>query len=150
MGRIGYFLRISRPPQQRDLLAHDLLFLSRGQPIVYYGDEQGFAGVIDGADKDARQSLFASQVDEYENQTLITGETVGSVDRFDTDAPLYEHIAALSQLREAHPALVDGAQVELLRRAMTPASTRSPASTATSASSTSWPSTTPRPSRPST
>ncbi|GAA1975238.1 pullulanase-type alpha-1,6-glucosidase [Microbacterium pumilum] len=114
MGRIGYFLKDQPAAEQRDLLAHDLLFLGRGQPIVYYGDEQGFTGVIDGADKNARQSLFASQVDEYENQTLITGETVGSVDRFDTDAPLYEHIAALSQLREAHPALVDGAQIELL------------------------------------
>ena len=34
---------------QRDELAHDLLFLTRGQPVVYYGDEQGFAGT--GGDK---------------------------------------------------------------------------------------------------
>lgn len=112
MGRIGYFLKDSDDAVRRDLLAHDLLFLSRGQPVVYYGDEQGFAGAGAGNDKSARQSLFASEVAEYRDQTLLTGETVGSVDRYDTDAPLYTHIAALADLREAHPALVDGAQIE--------------------------------------
>ncbi|WEK12851.1 MAG: pullulanase-type alpha-1,6-glucosidase [Candidatus Microbacterium phytovorans] len=112
MGRIGYFLKDSDDAVRRDLLAHDLLFLSRGQPVVYYGDEQGFAGAGAGNDKSARQSLFASEVAEYRDQTLLTGETVGSADRYDTDAPLYTHIAALADLREAHPALVDGAQIE--------------------------------------
>ena len=37
------------------------MYLVRGQPVVYYGDEQGFIG--DGGDKDARQDMFASQVD---------------------------------------------------------------------------------------
>ena len=77
---------------------------------MYYGDEQGFAGK--GGDKDARQTLFATQVDEYADQPLVTGEQAGSVDRFGTDAPLYAHIAGLAALREAHPALADGAQVE--------------------------------------
>ena len=45
---------------QRDELAHALMYLTRGQPVVYYGDEQGFTG--DGGDKDARQDMFASQV----------------------------------------------------------------------------------------
>ena len=36
----------------------------------------------------------------------------GSVDRYGTDAPLYEHIAALADLREEHPALATGAQFE--------------------------------------
>lgn len=112
MGRVGYFLKAAPDAAQRDLLAHDLLFLSRGQPVVYYGDEQGFVGADPGGDKAARQSLFASQVAEYQNQTLIDGETVGSVDRYDTGAALYEHIADLSALRSAYPALVDGAQIE--------------------------------------
>ena len=86
------------------------MFLTRGQPVVYYGDEQGFAGT--GGDKDARQTLFASQVAEYANQPLVTGETAGSVDRYKTDAPLYEHIAALVELRASHPALETGAQIE--------------------------------------
>ncbi|MFE1646822.1 pullulanase-type alpha-1,6-glucosidase [Microbacterium sp. P01] len=110
MGRVGSFLRSTDAPLQRDELAHDLMFLTRGQPVVYYGDEQGFAGT--GGDKDARQSLFASQVADYQNQPLITGETAGSVDRYATDAPLYTHIAELAALRAAHPALSTGAQIE--------------------------------------
>lgn len=112
MGRIGYFLRSTGSPLQRDELAHELLYLTRGQPVVYYGDEQGFTGAGAGNDQSARQSLFASSVAEYTDQTLITGETVGSVDRFDTDAPLYSHIAKLSDLRATHPALATGAQIE--------------------------------------
>ena len=110
MGRIGYFLRNTDDPLARDVLAHELMYLGRGQPVVYYGDEQGFAGT--GGDKDARQTLFATEVDEYANQDLITGEQMGSVDRYDTDAPLYEVIADLAGIRATHPALVDGAQIE--------------------------------------
>lgn len=112
MGRVGYFLQNSDAPLQRDELAHELMFLTRGQPVVYYGDEQGFAGANPGNDKSARQSLFASQVAEYTSQPLVTGETAGSVDRYDTDAPLYTRIAELSALRAAHPALSSGAQIE--------------------------------------
>jgi pullulanase-type alpha-1,6-glucosidase len=110
MGRVGYMLQSTPSALERDLLAHDLMFLGRGQPVVYYGDEQGFAGA--GGDKDARQSLFATEVAAYQNQNLITGATAGSVDRYDTSAPIYERIAALAALREAHPALVSGAQIE--------------------------------------
>ncbi|QKJ20700.1 pullulanase-type alpha-1,6-glucosidase [Microbacterium hominis] len=112
MGRVGYFLQNQTQPLERDLLAHDLLFLGRGQPVVYYGDEQGFAGAAPGNDKSARQTLFASQVEEYQNQNLLTGENAGSVDRYATDAPVYAHIADLAALRAAHPALVTGAQIE--------------------------------------
>ncbi|WP_431804441.1 pullulanase-type alpha-1,6-glucosidase [Microbacterium sp. bgisy203] len=112
MGRIGYFLKDTADAEQRDLLAHDLMFLSRGQPVVYYGDEQGFTGVGAGNDKSARQSLFASQVAEYRDQTLIDGTPAGSVDRYATDTAVYERVAGLSSLRKAHPALVDGAQIE--------------------------------------
>ncbi|MFC8800169.1 pullulanase-type alpha-1,6-glucosidase [Promicromonospora sp. NPDC057138] len=110
MGRVGYMLAGADDPLERDELAHELMYLTRGQPVVYYGDEQGFAGT--GGDKDARQTLFATQVDEYANQPLVTGEQAGSVDRYGTDAPLYEHIAALADLREEHPALASGAQIE--------------------------------------
>ncbi|SIT86829.1 pullulanase-type alpha-1,6-glucosidase [Microbacterium sp. RU33B] len=111
MGRIGAKLAGTTDTLARDQLAHDLLFLSRGQPVVYYGDEQGFAGA--GGDKDARQSLFATEVSDYANQNLVDGTPAGSVDRYDTDSTLYTHIADLAELREAHPALVDGAQIEL-------------------------------------
>ncbi|GEL96537.1 pullulanase-type alpha-1,6-glucosidase [Cellulomonas terrae] len=110
MGRIGYFVKDAGNPEQRSELAHSLMYLTRGQPVVYYGDEQGFAGT--GGDKDARQSLFATQVDEYANQNLLDGTLAGSVDRYDTDSALYEHIAELAALRSAHPALRTGAQIE--------------------------------------
>ena len=110
MGRVGSFLLNTGEALERDELAHELMYLTRGQPVVYYGDEQGFAGT--GGDKDARQSLFATQVASYADQPLVTGETAGSVDRYDTDAPLYAHIAELAALREAHPALATGAQIE--------------------------------------
>lgn len=113
MGRIGFLVR-DQDALARDLLAHELMFLSRGQPVVYAGDEQGFVGVGDGTDRHARQSLFATQTPEYAEQALITGETVGSMDRYDTEAPLYRRIAELAELRAAHPALTDGAQLERL------------------------------------
>lgn len=109
MGRIGHFVA-GADALQRDELAHELMYLTRGQPVVYYGDEQGFAGT--GGDKDARQTLFATQTAEYANQPLVTGEQLGSVDRYDTGSPLYEHIAALAELRSSHPALESGAQIE--------------------------------------
>jgi len=114
MGRIGYFLRNSSDPLARDELAHELMFLSRGQPVIYYGDEQGLTGAGSGNDQSARQSLFGSQVTEYQTQQLITGETVGSGDHFATDVPLYEHVSELSALRRDNPALSTGAQIERL------------------------------------
>ncbi|MGC5629387.1 pullulanase-type alpha-1,6-glucosidase [Georgenia sp. Z1344] len=111
MGRVGYLLQGRGDELARSELGHSLMYLTRGQPVVYYGDEQGFVGT--GNDKGARQSLFASRTAEYTDQTLLTGEQVGSRDLFDTGAPLYTHIAELAQLREDHPALVTGAQVEL-------------------------------------
>ena len=89
-------------------LANALMYLTRGQPITYYGDEQGFVGR--GGDKDARQDMFASQTAEYNEDPMLTGAR-GARARFDASAPLYRHIKALAALRAAHPALADGAQV---------------------------------------
>ncbi|WP_182111944.1 MULTISPECIES: pullulanase-type alpha-1,6-glucosidase [unclassified Actinotalea] len=110
MGRIGYFVAPQGDGLARSELAHSLMYLTRGQPVVYYGDEQGFAGL--GGDKSARQTLFASQTPEYTDQELLTGQALGSVDRYDTGAPLYEHIAGLASARSATPALATGAQLE--------------------------------------
>ncbi len=114
MGRIGYRLKDDPDGLERSALAHSLMYLTRGQPVVYYGDEQGFegAGSLGGTDKDARQDMFATQVEEYANQQLLTGETAGSTDRFDPTAPLYQAIADLAALRSSTPALRDGAQIE--------------------------------------
>jgi len=114
MGRIGHFVMDSGDALARSQLAHSLMYLTRGQPVVYYGDEQGLVGdgSLGGTDKDARQDMFATQVAEYANQDLLTGEPAGSQDRFDRTAPLYTHIAELAALREATPALESGAQIE--------------------------------------
>ena len=112
MGRIGSFLSADASGDEllrRDELAHSLMYLTRGQPVVYYGDEQGFTG--DGGDKDARQDMFASEVASYNDDALIGTDASTAVENYDTDHPVYEHIAELAALREQHPALSDGAQL---------------------------------------
>ncbi|MEU0055420.1 pullulanase-type alpha-1,6-glucosidase [Streptomyces sp. NPDC006334] len=116
MGRIGHFLKQDDPKATdaellgKDRLANELMFLSRGNPVVYYGDEQGFTGA--GGDKDARQTMFASKTADYlDDDQLGTDRTHASA-AYDTHAPLYRQIAALAELRKANPALTDGVQTE--------------------------------------
>ncbi|MCD0448696.1 hypothetical protein LO762_05730 [Actinocorallia sp. API 0066] len=118
MGRIGGFLLRDNPGAsdaellRRDQFAHQLMYLTRGQPVVYYGDEQGFTG--DGNDQLARTSLFASKVPEYLDDPLIGTKSTHARDNFDTRHPLYTAIRQLADLTAAHPALRDGAQIERL------------------------------------
>ncbi len=113
MGRLAMMLRTSGVSKEDTLtrlkLANSLLYLTRGQPVVYYGDEQGFEG--SGGDKAARQDMFASKVASYNSEEVIGGAS-GSKDRYNTNAPLYRQIADLAKLRAKHPALADGAQIE--------------------------------------
>jgi len=113
MGRIGRFISVEgftgAELQQRDELAHSLMYLMRGQPVVYYGDEQGFVG--DGGDQDAREDMFPSQVTSYNDNDLIGTDATTADANFDTSHPLYRHIADLSELRAEHPTLADGAQI---------------------------------------
>ncbi|MFB6725943.1 pullulanase-type alpha-1,6-glucosidase [Kribbella sp. NPDC056345] len=116
MGRVGTFLKQggANGPEllARDKLAHSLMYLTRGQPVVYYGDEQGFTGP--GGDKDARQDMFATKTTDYADDEVVDGSgttTIGSKDRYDVNAPMYKHIAALAKLRSQYPALADGRQV---------------------------------------
>ncbi|MEU5724948.1 pullulanase-type alpha-1,6-glucosidase [Micromonospora sp. NPDC047738] len=113
MGRIGSFIAAAGGDDasqlRRDQLAHQLMFLTRGQPVVYSGDEQGFTGP--GGDKDARQDMFASQVPDYLDDDLIGTTRTHAGDQYDTGHPLYRTIAELGRLRQAHPALRDGIQV---------------------------------------
>ena len=105
----------------RDKLAHALMYLSRGNPVVYYGDEQGFTGA--GGDQDARQDMFPSQSPQYNNLTdPIEGDdgagkndNIGSDetpmdDNFDPGHMLYRELAGLAAVTKRHPALRDGAQ----------------------------------------
>ncbi len=112
MGRVAMMLQGSSTGDA-DLmakvkLADDLMYLTRGQPITYYGDEQGFIGA--GGDKDAREDMFATQTAQYAGEKVLGGPS-GSLARYNTNAPLYQHISALAKLRAANPALADGAQI---------------------------------------
>ncbi|MFF9072863.1 pullulanase-type alpha-1,6-glucosidase [Streptomyces sp. NPDC014872] len=116
MGRIGTFLKQDNPKAddaelvRRAELANELMFLGRGNPVVYYGDEQGFTGA--GGDKDARQTLFASKTADYLDDDRIGTDRTHADDAYDPDHPLYRRIAALSELTRKNPALRDGVQTE--------------------------------------
>jgi len=126
-GRIGMFVRNANPGAseaellQRDELAHALMYLSRGNPVVYYGDEQGFTGA--GGDQDARQDMFPSQDLQYNNLSdPIPGDDgagnnddIGSDatpmdDNFDPSHPLYRKLARLARVTRHNPALRNGAE----------------------------------------
>ncbi|BCY13588.1 pullulanase-type alpha-1,6-glucosidase [Actinoplanes sp. L3-i22] len=111
MGRIGSFIASTATADtqlKRDQLAHELMFLTRGQPVVYSGDEQGFTGP--GGDKDARQDMFASKTADYLDDDLIGTDRTHAVDNYNPAHPLYRAISSLAKLRKANPALVDGVQ----------------------------------------
>ncbi|WP_309814193.1 alpha-amylase family glycosyl hydrolase [Pseudarthrobacter sulfonivorans] len=113
MGRIGSFIATDNPGATdtekvaRDQLAHELMYFSRGNPVIYYGDEQGFTGP--GGDQDARQTLFASQVPEYLDDDLLGTDATHAADNFNAGHPLYTKISQLAALTKEHPALRDGA-----------------------------------------
>ncbi|MFJ8919679.1 pullulanase-type alpha-1,6-glucosidase [Streptomyces sp. NPDC102415] len=114
MGRIGTFLKQDNPKASdaelldRARLANELMFLGRGNPVIYYGDEQGYTGA--GGDKDARQTLFASRTADYLDDDQLGTDRTHASDAYDTTHPLYRSIAALSKLTADHPALRDGVQ----------------------------------------
>lgn len=87
-----------------------MLFLSRGNPVIYAGDEQGFTGP--GGDKGARQTMFASKVADYLDDDEIGTDRTHASDAYDPTHPLYKAIASLSQLTKRNPALCDGVQEE--------------------------------------
>ncbi|KGN39489.1 alpha-amylase family glycosyl hydrolase [Knoellia subterranea] len=113
MGRVAMFLKEGTSSEAEHLarvkFAESLMFATRGNPVTYYGDEQGFIGT--GGDQLAREDMFASKVDIYNGEDVLAGPE-GSRDRYATDHPLYQHIRALSNVRAKHPALADGAQVQ--------------------------------------
>ncbi|MEU9101555.1 pullulanase-type alpha-1,6-glucosidase [Streptomyces sp. NPDC048361] len=135
MGRIGTFLKQDHPQAsdaellQRDRLAHELMFFSRGNPVVYYGDEQGFTGA--GGDKDARQTMFASKAPDYLDDDELGTDRTHASDAYDPTHPLYRTIADLSRLTKANPALRDGVQTERYAKESVYAFSRTDAKTRT-------------------
>jgi glycosidase len=118
MGRFGGFVVADNPGAgdaewvSRDRLGHELMYFSRGNPVIYYGDEQGFTGP--GGDQDARQTLFASRVPEYLDDDLLGTSATHGVDNFVRTHPIYESIGNLASVTRANPALRDGTQQDRL------------------------------------
>ena len=116
MGRIGYFVKADNPGAgdaellARDRLAHELMYFSRGNPVVYYGDEQGFTGDRRRPGRpadDVRQP--GARVPRRRPARHRRAPT--RQDNFDTDAPaLPDDQRAGRSSPQQHPALRDGAQ----------------------------------------
>jgi glycosidase len=112
-GRFAWFVRKARPQVsddetlQRVLLANAMLFTLRGVPVVYYGDEQGFAG--EGADQDARQDMMPSRTAVYLADRRIGGPAGAT--NFNLQHPMARAIAELATLRRSQPALRSGRQI---------------------------------------
>jgi glycosidase len=115
MGRFAYFVRKERPRATDDevlrrvTLGYAMLMTLRGVPVIYYGDEQGFAGT--GGDQDAREDMFASRTASYNAERLVGSASTTAQGNFDTRHPLYRTLSMLARLRGANAALREGEQL---------------------------------------
>ena len=115
MGRVGFLISASQVKAEKDILArtqlaHALMYLSRGIPTVYYGDEVGMTGTGNGNDQLARQDMFATQIDAWKTEKRVGSKPVGNGDSFSgPENPLSGYLRALSALRQKYPALANGA-----------------------------------------
>ena len=111
-GRLSGMIKAANPEiSQEELLdrvrlAHQLLIFLRGAPVIYAGDEQGF--VSDGNDQLAREDMFPSRVDVYNDNNLIGTDATTADDNFDTNHPLYVAIRKSAQIRKDHKAIRRG------------------------------------------
>jgi len=111
MGRAGYLLAgglSNKELQKADLLAHDVMFLTRGIPSIFYGDE---VGLIGGGDKAARQDMFSTMVQTWKDEPRIWGDPIGIRSSYNIVTPLVTRLTQLNQLRKDNPALASGAQL---------------------------------------
>ncbi|WP_379551598.1 alpha-amylase family glycosyl hydrolase [Qipengyuania sp. DGS5-3] len=114
VGRFATFVRDANPEisqeelLQRVKLAHAVMMTVRGSPTIYSGSEQGFVG--DGNDQAAREDMFPSLTDSYNDNDLIGTDATTADANFDAAHPLYRLIAELAVVRQANPALRRGLQ----------------------------------------
>ena len=94
---------------ERVLLGYSLLYLLRGAPVVYYGDEVGMVG--GGGDKEARGDMFPTQVAAWRAEPRVGGAPIGAGSSFDLDSPVTAGLRRLNELRAEHGALATGATV---------------------------------------
>jgi len=113
-GRFAMFVRKSLPKADaeeqldRVVLGHAMLLTLRGVPTIFYGDEQGF--VSDSGDQAAREDMFPSKVDSYNDNQLVGTTATTAASNFDTSHPLYRAISVLARVRTSTPALTRGLQ----------------------------------------
>ncbi len=113
MGRFSGMVKASNPGiSQDELLArtklgHGMMMFMRGVPVIYSGDEQGF--VSDGGDQLARETLFPSRTDVYNDNDLIGTDATTAESNFDREHPLYRYIAQTAAVRTEHAAFRRGA-----------------------------------------
>ncbi|MBX9574075.1 MAG: alpha-amylase [Caulobacteraceae bacterium] len=111
MGRIGWFLAKDRPDISdeellaRTTLAHALMMFSRGVPVIYYGDEQGFMG--EGDYGRSRHDMWTSAVPDYRDGRRVGGPH----SPYDASAPLYVRLSEMARIRRETPLLRRGLQV---------------------------------------
>ena len=115
MGRAGFIINSKRlnPDNQllpRTELGYAVLYLSRGIPTVYYGDEVGMTGSGDGSDQRARQDMFATKVDMWRTEQRIGGKPIGAGDSFAATAsnPIAKYLRVLAKIRSSNPGLANG------------------------------------------
>jgi len=117
MGRAALQILQHGAPSDSKLLArvelgYDLLYLLRGAPVVYYGDEVGMIGR--GGDQAARQDMFPTQVSEWKTQERVGSPPIGNGSSFDVTNPIETELRSLAELRDSHPALASGSTIPRL------------------------------------
>ena len=128
MGRAAQQIRSRMQPDdgallQRTLLGYDLLYVLRGAPVVYYGDEVGMIG--SGGDKAAREDMFPTQVEDWQTEPRVGSPPIGNGSSFDVrDNPIELRLKQLAALRDSNPALATGPTI--VRRGARAAARRLP------------------------
>lgn len=88
-------------------VAYSMLFLMRGSPVVYYGDEVGMIG--GGGDKAARQDMFPTEVVTWKTEKRAGMNPIGNGSSLSIQShPIMDHLKALGSLRKNHEALTIG------------------------------------------
>jgi glycosidase len=114
VGRAGFIINSKRINPAKQLLSrvelgYALLYLSRGIPTIYYGDEVGMMGSGDGSDQMARQDMFATKVGVWRTESRIGGKPIGSGNSFTVTAanPIAKYFMVLAKLRKNNPGLAN-------------------------------------------
>ncbi len=93
-------------------LADSVLFLMRGAPVVYYGDEVGVTST--GTNEFARQDMFPTEISAWQKLKRIGASPIGTGSLLTADEenhPLSVHIRALQAFRTQYPGFVRGAAI---------------------------------------